>query len=69
MKCRCCNSENCIKKDKTRTGKQRYICKECRKTFILEGFNMFYNEEFKKNALRLYFEGNSSRDVSRILNI
>ena len=58
-----------VLKSKTRTGEQRYICKECGKNFILEGFKNFYNEKFKKNALRLYFEGNSSRAVSRILNI
>ena len=59
--------ENCIKKCITKT-RNRCICKECVKTFILEGFKKFYNEEFKKKA-GIYFNGNSSRVVSKILNI
>ena len=37
MNCKHCNSENCvIKKGKTITGKQRYFCKQCEKTFVLK---------------------------------
>ena len=37
--------------------------KNCGKTFILKSNGRNYDEEFKKNAMRLYFEGNSSRTV------
>ena len=33
--------------------------KNCGKTFILKSNGRNYDEEFKKNAIRLYFEGNS----------
>ena len=70
MNCKHCNCENCvIKKGKTITGKQRYFCKQCGKTFVLEEVKRFYPEELKKKAIRMYFEGNSSRAVGRFFNI
>ena len=68
-KCKYCNCKDCIKRGKTRTGKQRYFCKNCGKTFVLEKIKRSYPEEFKKEAMRLYFEGNSSRAVGRLLKI
>ena len=68
--CIYCKCKNCvIKKGKTKAGSQRYICKNCGKTFILKSNGRNYDEEFKKEAIRLYFEGNSSRAVGRILKI
>ena len=70
MNCKHCNCENCvIKKGKTITGKQRYFCKQCGKTFVLEEVKRFYPEELKKKAIRMYFEGNSSRAVGKFFNI
>ena len=68
--CIYCKCKKCvIKKGKTKAGSQRYICKNCGKTFILKSNGRNYDEEFKKEAIRLYFEGNSSRAVGRILKI
>ena len=68
--CIYCKSKNCvIKKGKTKAGSQRYICKNCGKTFILKSNGRNYDEEFKKEAMKLYFEGNSSRAVARLLKI
>ena len=65
-----CKSKDCVKKiGKNVSGSQRYICKNCGKTFVLEKVKRFYPEEFKKEAMRLYFEGNSSRAVARLLKI
>ena len=62
--CIYCKNKNCvIKKRKTKAGSQRYFCKNCGKTFILKSNGRNYDEEFKKNAIRLYFKGNSSRTV------
>ena len=68
--CIYCKCKKCvIKKGKTKAGSQRYICKNCGKTFILKSKGRNYDEEFKKEAMRLYFEGNSSRAVARLLKI
>ena len=70
MKCKKCNDEkNQIKAGKTKAGTQKYKCKICGKYYVLESKNRSYSEEFKKKAIKLYMEGNSSRAVSRILGI
>ena len=58
-KCKYCNCKDCIKRGKTRTNKQRYICKNCGKSFVLKPKKIVYSEEFKKKAMMLYFEGNN----------
>ena len=56
MNCKYCNCENCvIKKGKTITGKQRYFCKQCGKTFVLEEVKRFYPEELKKKSYKDVF--------------
>jgi len=65
-----CKSKDCVKKmGKNASGSQRYICKNCGKSFVLKPKKKVYSEKFKKKAMRLYFEGNSSRAVARILKI
>ena len=65
-----CKSKDCVKKmGKNASGSQRYICKNCGKSFVLKPKKIVYSEKFKKKAMRLYFEGNSSRAVARILKI
>ena len=58
-KCKYCNWKDCIKRGKPRTNKQRYICKNCGKSFVLKPKKIVYSEEFKKKAMMLYFKGNS----------
>ena len=68
--CIYCKSKNCVKKmGKNVSGSQRYIRKNCGKSFVLKPKKINYDEEFKKKAMKLYFEGNSSRAVARLLNI
>lgn len=69
VKCPKCKSENCIKRGKSPTqyrgSQQRYLCKECRKTFIPDmGFWKMKNSEAKITAgIDLYFSNLSSRKV------
>ena len=68
--CIYCKCKKCvIKKGKTKAGSQRYICKNCGKSFVLKPKKIVYSEEFKKKAIKLYFECNSSMAVARILKI
>ena len=70
MKCKACNDEtNQIKAGKTKAGTQKYKCKICEKYYTLEGKNKGYSEKIKKQAIKLYLEGNSARVVGRILGI
>ena len=70
MKCKKCNEEkNQIKAGKTKAGSQRYKCKICGKVYTPNPKERNYSEEIKKQAIRLYMEGNSSRAVGRMLGI
>ena len=70
MKCKYCHDEeNQIKAGQTKVGSQRYKCKICGKDYVPEGKKRGYSEEIKKQAIKLYLEGNSSRAVGRILGI
>ena len=66
-KCVKCGS-NCKQQlyGKDRNGKQRYRCYDCRKVYIAD---VQYTPEFKLQAIKVYFEGNSGRAVGRIVGI
>ena len=36
LKCSSCSSDNIVKNGKTRNGKQRFLCKNCSKSFIID---------------------------------
>ena len=70
MKCKNCKTEKeQIKAGKTKAGSQRYKCKICGKYYIPNAKERTYSEEVKKQAIKLYMEGNSGRAVGRILGI
>ena len=70
MECKRCNDEkNQIKAGKTRSGSQKYKCKVCGKVYTPNPKRRSYSEEVKKQAIKLYMEGNSGRAVGRILGI
>lgn len=66
---RCKENKNQIKLGKTKAGSQRYKCKNCGKVYIPKPKERTYSEEVKKQAIKLYMEGNSGRAVGRILGI
>ena len=63
--CPRCGKEE-IWKAGTPRGKQQYQCKNCRRKFITE---LNYSEEFKREAIQIFYEGNSGRAVGRIKGI
>ena len=70
MKCKACNDEtNQIKAGKTKAGTQKYKCKICGKYYTHESKKRGHSEEIKRQAIKLYLEGNSGRAVGRILGI
>ena len=46
-----------------RKGKQQYQCKNCRRKFITE---LNHSEEFKREGIQIFYEGNSGMVVGRI---
>ena len=73
MRCTECKAEqNQVKAGKTAAGSQRYKCKVCGKVYTpnpKERSYSGYSEDIKKQAIKLYMEGNSGRAVGRILGI
>ena len=70
MECKNCRKETGqIKVGKTRAGSQKYKCKHCGKVYTPNPKERTYSEEIKKQAIKLYMEGNSGRAVGRILGI
>ena len=78
MRCERCQKEDKeIKAGKTKAGSQIYKCKHCGKTYTpkpkernkTKRKEMKYSEEIKRQAIKLYMEGNSERAVGRIWGI
>lgn len=65
IKCPKCGNNEIWKAGKP-NGKQQYQCKECGRKFIRE---LNYDEEFKMKAIQIFYEGNSTRAVGRIMKI
>ena len=65
----CSSSEQQTKSGHTRTGSQRYRCKECQRIYTPEPKPLGYPEETKREAVRLYLEGANFRRIGRILSV
>ena len=70
MICKNCKREDKqIKAGKTRAGSQMYKCNHCNKRYTPNPKERKYSKEVKRQAIKLYMEGNSGRAVGRILGI
>jgi IS1 family transposase/transposase-like protein len=66
---RCVGESICIKNGTCRLGKQRYLCKSCKTSFIVNYSYKAYNSSTTKNLITLLKEGCGIRSISRILEI
>ena len=70
MRCKICKKEDKqIKSGKTMAGSQKYKCKHCGKVYTPNPKGRKYGEETRKQAIKLYMEGNSGRAVGRIMGL
>jgi transposase-like protein len=65
----CSSSERQTKSRHTRTGSQRYRCKECQRIYTPEPKPLGYPEETRREAVRLYLEGTNFRRIGRVLGV
>ena len=65
----CSLSEQQTKSSHTRTGSQRYKCRECQRIYTPSPKPLGYPEETKREAVRLYLEGTNFRRIGRILSV
>ncbi|MBP0979491.1 MAG: IS1 family transposase [Oscillospiraceae bacterium] len=65
----CGKTERQIKRGRTLSGSQKYFCKDCLRVYTPNPKRREYSDEIKKQAIKLYLEGNSGLAVGRILGI
>ncbi len=67
-KCHHCNSINIVKNGKNRNGNQRYKCKDCGISRVVE-YKPNYTEGRKEEIIRAYQERSSLRGLSRTFGV
>ena len=69
MRCAYCKSEKIVKNGKSNQGKQRYLCKECKRIFVENPERRHYPQKLKEIALKLYTDGVEIAVISRSLEV
>ena len=69
LHCRFCQSQNVIRHGKDTTGRQRFLCHDCRRTFREQPKNRSHSEAFQQKVLAAYQERASMRGVCRLFGI
>ena len=69
MRCAYCKSERVVKNGKSNQGKQRYLCKECKRIFVENPDRRHYPQELKKIAINLYTDGVEIAVIARSLEV
>ena len=65
----CSSTEPHTRAGHTRTGSQRYKCRECQRVYTPEPKPLGSPEELKREAVRLYLEGTNFRRIGRVLAV
>lgn len=68
MQCPRCGSTH-IRRNGTQTGKQNYICVNCRRQFIQQYDPKGYSEQIKQQCLKMYTNGMGFRAIERVLGV
>ncbi len=66
--CKYCGNENVLKNGIVK-GKQRYLCRECGRTFRAGDGREKYSMEQKIKVVKLFTEGMGIRSIERVENI
>jgi len=68
LKCPQCQSVK-INKNGRKNGKQRFLCKNCRRQFVESYIKQGYDEAFKTICLQAYRNGKSFREIERVYDV
>ncbi len=64
-----CGGDDVVRNGKTNNGKQRLLCKSCKRTSREERSGPRYSEEDRERILRAYMERPSMRGITRIFGV
>jgi len=70
--CPYCDTDQVVKRGKSETGKQRYLCQNdaCdHRTFMLDYHHRAYRPEVKQQIIDMALNGSGVRDTGRVLGI
>jgi len=67
LKCKYCGSDRINNSGKVNNGNQRYLCRDCRRTFTIT--KRKYSEEYKLKIIKMYLENMGIRSIERLENI
>lgn len=66
---RCYNQTRQARDGRTPAGSQRYRCRSCGCRYTPFPKDQGYDEEIRFQALQLFLEGNSMREIGRLLDV
>ncbi|NCC15920.1 MAG: IS1 family transposase [Clostridia bacterium] len=69
VKCPKCWSAHVIKYGRTSTGTQRYLCKDCKDSFLLEYTYNAYKPGTEETIIKMTANASGIRDISRVVGI
>ncbi len=72
VRCPHCDMDQVVKRGKTETGKQRYLCQNdacSHRTFIRDYSHRAYLPEVKQQIIDMAMNGSGVRDTARVLRI
>jgi insertion element IS1 protein InsB len=67
--CPSCSARSIIKHGTTPAGKQRYLCKRCRRQFVIHYTYRGHDPEVRRLVVPLSLNGCGIRDISRVLHV
>jgi len=67
--CPCCQSSILVKRGHNRSGSQRFLCRDCGRTFTPQPNRRGYPDDMHHRAIQLYLEGTNLRRIGRLLGI
>ena len=65
----CQRSDGQVKGGLTQAGSQRYLCKVCHRRYTPDPKPLGYDESVRRQAVRLYLDGNNQRRIARQMGI
>jgi transposase-like protein len=66
---KCGKTEGQMKNGHNRSGTQTILCRYCKKTYTISPKQHAYDEETRKQAIKMYYSGVSGRGVGKILGM
>ena len=65
----CGTHEHVVRNGKSPQGEQRYYCRSCRKTFMLNYLNQGCRPDTATKIVEMTLNGSGVRDIARVLNV